>query len=299
MRPRTQSLKNQPEAADSHAVLLTADTARAALQGLYLAAKAQNPRMSLAYLCRRAAIPSTGYLSYVFSGKRPLAKKYREPLLKALGLRDDAARCIRLLFAIDDAGDAEARRRLAEQLTTVRKVLAIRRGRLPEASAHHLFFAFDVFGAFGLFDDAPSEADLVGVFGAHRAEDVRLALQTLAAIDVIHARGGRHHCVSRHYVFGEARSGMTHVDFLKLGLAHAARQIDTYFGKRDEAYLASSTLSVRAQDYAALLAEVRQQTISHQARVETDSADMLIRYNVQIYPLARRARGLRATKETR
>ena len=79
-----------------------------ALNFLYLRSKKEKREISLGYICKRAGIPSTGYLSDVFKGKRRLNSKYTEGILKALRLKGQEKKFVDLLVAKDNSKSIEA-----------------------------------------------------------------------------------------------------------------------------------------------------------------------------------------------
>src|SRR3954467_7750338 len=99
---------------EMRAILLAAANSSAALRGLYLRRKAMDARISLPWLCRRAKIPSSGYLSDVMHGKRTLHRKYREAIASALNLPALESRFLGRMFELENAR-ADARPNLLRE----------------------------------------------------------------------------------------------------------------------------------------------------------------------------------------
>src|SRR4051794_13269863 len=81
-------------------ILATAEDASEMFDRIYRARKEENRKVSLQYLCRRAGIPSTGYLSDVLRGRRRLHLKYAKSLPAALGIEGVGARILRARLAL-------------------------------------------------------------------------------------------------------------------------------------------------------------------------------------------------------
>ena len=270
--------------------LFAAENSSQALRNLYRLRKAANAKHSLAFFCREAGIPSTGYLSDVLSGKRTLATKYKRPIIAAFGLKAERARFLRLLIDRDNEAQGKRRRQLEQKVALARKALKITFRRIP-GELQGLFTALEVFCAFSLFRNRPTLTDLTGYFGDGRRGEVEAALATLTGLKLIavdEEDPTRHRLLTDHIVFSEGTEGFSHVEFLKLALANAVDEIGYWFPKKDESYFSSVTMSVNRQQFRKVLGELKQKMLLTQAELESPEADSLVRFNVQIYPLDRK-----------
>lgn len=264
-------------------ILLNALTASDALQRLYHALKQRDPAVTLKFLCKRAGIPSTGYLSDIVHGRRRLHPKYRAKIARAFGLSGQAERCLNTMLALEGTKGEEARRALADELALVRKSLAIPRRTLPSGT-RDLCLAIEAFCAFGLFANQPSFDDLVAYFGEPRAEEVRGAVTTLKALGLVKEEGRHFVPLTTGFLFDQG-NGIDHVDFLKTMIADGAASAEKWFPKTADAYFAASIISVSAVTYREKLARLKEQMLMAQADLESSDADRLIHFNIQVYPI--------------
>lgn len=270
------------EAAQS--LVAQAESAQAAIRLLYEHYKALSPKASLAFFCARAGVRSKGYLADVLSGRRKLNVKFAAGLAAAFALTGPAATAFKLLVELEDESlDAKARTALEERLKVLRRTLAVERAPLP-AELARMAMAFEVYSAFGLFKNAPRHADLLRYFGERHARELDAALALLERHALIATDGDVFRARLNAIVFG-AGGGFDHLDFLRSSLRDAERQLKTWFPKRDEAYVESVILSVRRADYVKMLPLLRERMLEARTALDVEDADMLVRFNVQIYPV--------------
>jgi len=292
--------------AKSNDIIHSATSSSEALRGLYQLAKQGNKNRSLAYYCKRAGIPSTGYFSDVLSGKRTISAKYRIAIARAFDLSSAAAACLRLLIDIDNATLQERIAALRIKLSANKKLLKISYLALPTEStapigsndatddtdasdARALFEALDVFCAFGLFRNRPSKAELQGYFTQPNAPNTDKSLRLLASLGLIKEDGDRYTVLLDHVIFGSEKGRISHIDFLKMAIAHASENVAAWFGRTDQAYFTSTVASVKRESYAAALQDLKTKMLLTQSELGSDEADMLVRFNVQIYPIGSRS----------
>ena len=266
------------------AILVRAAASSDAIGDLYALHKRRHPRASLAAVCKKSGIPSRGYLSEVVNGKRVLHSKHVAGLARALELGEQTTRCLALLVARDNATDAPAREAAARELEVLRKGLAIAFVTLPAAPGAG-FFAFEVFCAFGLFGNDVAVADLTQYFGEERREDVNAALSQLSRWGMIEEQHGRFRHGRDFIIFGASEDRVAHLDFLRHCLADAHARVESWFQHSGRAYIESTMLSVNRARYEAALPRIKELLRQAQAELSTVAdADMIARFNVQIYP---------------
>lgn len=266
-------------------VLFQSKTSAAALRQIYEILNRQDSTYSLSNICKRAGMPSKGYLSDVMKGRRILNKKYRAGLLRALHLSNEYARCINLLIQIDSEIDAKARKNLENDLHTARKTLKISRGNITPNHVG-IFFAIEVFCAFGLFQNQPRRQDLSNYFKDVDDSKIGSALALLEQMGLV-ALGPnkRYQVLTNHFVLGGDQTNFSHVDFFKLALENAITNVDRWFFDKRRSYFVSSVLSVRKDIYEKRLAELRERMLLEQAELESEDANMIVRFNMQIFPV--------------
>lgn len=79
-------------------ILVEAESAAPTLRNLYELYKRHIGKFSMSFICRRAGIPSKGYLSFVMTGDRKLNEKYWVPVSEVFHLNPDQLEIMRLLF---------------------------------------------------------------------------------------------------------------------------------------------------------------------------------------------------------
>lgn len=267
-------------------ILLEAGTASAAIKAFYEYYKLLNPKLSLAWFCGRAGIKSKGYLADVISGRRVLNQKYAEPLAAAFGLKGHAARAFKIMVEIESGElDTEGLVKAEERLVTLRRSLDVDRGDPLPTELARMAMAFEVYCSFGLYGNAPEKADLVRYFGERHAAELDAALALLARHELIEEHEGRFRATKNAVVFGASGACFDHIDYLRSSLRDAERALKAWFPKRDEAYIESVILSVRKEDYLRMLPLLRERILETRSRLDTEDADMLVRFNVQVYPV--------------
>ena len=268
------------------AILLSAKSSSDALKRLYVERKFDDKSISMQTLCDAAGISSTGYLSDVLSGRRKLHLKYRRGITKAFKLGGAAARCLQTLLALDHEKDDARRAKLERRLTLLRKALRIERPPMAPELAE-LFLAVEVFCAFGLYQNRPTGDDLIGYFGPDRTKDIEAALQLLERLGMVRLEAsGRYALLSEQVLFGNRPGSLTAVDFLKLALNDAAANVERWFPAKDQSHFASIIISVNYADYMTKLKKLKTDLLVTQADLESGAADRLVRFNIQVYPIA-------------
>jgi hypothetical protein len=197
---------------------------------------------------------------------------------------------------IDNERDAPKRAKLLGRLGLVRKALMVTvkpLGAMAESGAQNdvadLFFALQLFCAFGLFANKPTTADLVRYFaGTEAPAAVDAALAALVGLGLVRRIDERWGLLSEQIVFSEDEKGFSHLDLLKRGLAHAAAHVEEWFPRKTSSHFESSIISVRRERFQKLLPEMKSRLLLARSDLEAGDADMLISFNVQIYPLVQR-----------
>ncbi len=102
---------------------LEADSPARILRSLYTVNKSQSKKVSLTYICRRAGIPSKGYLAFVMSGKRKLNMKYWGAICQTFKLEGVYEHILKTHLQLEVSECAESRRLLLSQLSTLKQKL--------------------------------------------------------------------------------------------------------------------------------------------------------------------------------
>lgn len=262
--------------------LLAAKDSSEAIAELYHLRKRQDARFSLAALGKKAGINSRGYVSDLVSGRRVVSLKYADAVCGAFDLTDASSDYLKALIELDHA-EGEAADAATAKLDKLRKVLKVEHGSLPKYESQQ-FFAFEVFCAFSLFGNRPSRAQLAQYFGRARSIDVDYALHDLAMLGLVR-KEDKHYVLLKDFIsFGDSENGLSHLEFLKLSLSLAMRNLEKWFPRKDEAAIYSSIIAVEKTAYQEKLKELKAYCVEWQTGLETSTADSLIRFNVQVFP---------------
>lgn len=108
---------------DIDRILLENDSAASSLRSLYELHKSHQSKVSLSFVCRRAGIPSKGYLSFVMAGKRRLNVKYWQGVCEVFKLNDEQERIMKLLLEIDFLECEEQKKTRAAEIRVLRRRL--------------------------------------------------------------------------------------------------------------------------------------------------------------------------------
>lgn len=273
-----------PDPSEDSDILRRAAELSEALRLLYEARKARNPKFSMSHICRQTGIPSSGYLSDVMSGKRRLAMRYAEPLSRCFKLEGKSGATLQLLVECDHAC-GEHLQVLRKRLESSQKSLqVVCRPMQDEAGA--LFFALDVFAAFGLFGNVPTRSQLHRCFGAERAAEVEAALALLRERGfVMEAEDGRFHVARPQVIFHPGDEPALPLRFIRASLDDAAKAVGLHFHDGEKGYFTSQVLSVRESDYKHFLQGLRESLSSSLEQLESPVGDACVRVNLQIYPV--------------
>ncbi len=262
-------------AADRRRALLAASGFAEAAKALFDLAKAARKTVSLASLCTRIGLKSRGHLSEILAGKRTLDGAKVGKLGEALGLKGPEIEFFALLHAqaTDDP-----------RMQLLRRVLSAAE---PEAPARlgEMFLAFKVFAAFSLFGDRPTRDQLVDFFGKANCQDVDRSLALLVDEGLVSIEGKSFAAHFEHVIFRNDGTGFSLRDYLHMSLDDARRTLERWVNARDVANYQASIISVRRSDLLRILPEIKARLREEQSRLESDKGDMLVHFNVQIYPV--------------
>ena len=273
----TKSLEN---------LLADCSTSSQAIAMLYEQRKQESSKFSLAEVCAKAGIPSRGYLVGVIKGRRTLNLKYRDSITKGLALQGTAAKFLKTLIDFDHEKDSRKLQLLQKRLTRYRKSLLYARPLLPGVLPN-IPMAVEVFAAFGLFGNRAMEEDVVNYFGPKSARTVIKALDALLEFELIRVDGLYYRIVQENVMFSGSEDGLTHTAFLQQGMNQARKAIDTWFPRSDLSHFEASVLSVKRDQFMHWLPVLKSQMNETRSRLETNNADMLIHFAVQIFPLGK------------
>lgn len=267
-------------------ILLSASGSKEAIQRAYGLYRELHPRTSLAGVRRKLGALSKGSLSEILRGKRLLPMANRYALGELLGLSPAQVRYLALLVERDHAkAGTSLRRHLDRELGAARKALSARvfgrRSDLPVTDP----LVFELFALFGLHRNRLSSKEIEAWFGRARAERAMAILKLLSERAIVAHEGDSFQVLeSIGYLAGpdfeELNRGL-----IADGLSEASGKLAAFYLRANEAIFRSSFVSVQKLGYARALAELREKLSSWEAGAESGDADLLVRVNLQVYPL--------------
>ncbi len=262
-------------------ILIEAHSATEALKTLFEARKSRFARFSLGVISKKTGA-SKGYLSDVLSGRRNLNARYWDSMAEVFGLEDSAKHLFVLLLKRDTEDQPTELQNLDAEINAYRKALGMSVQIMPKVQG--LFFALEVFVAFGLFKNQPMREDLRNYYGVSRSIELDYALHHLKSMHLIEERDGRFYLLKDHLNFLGSEDGLSFKDYLKESLLNALRQLDAWHERTDEAFIESTLLSVQRATLRGKLPEIRDAIHKMQADLESASADTMIHFNIQVFP---------------
>ena len=282
----TESIKNR--------IVALAESPGEAIAGLYLFLKPRDKKYSLAFICRAAGIPSTGYLSDICRGKKVLHQKYIGGIITAFKLEEHAARRLYLLLERQKPTEIAIDQNVESELHTLSKTLLTKHEQFPTMD-NGLSLTLVVFGAFGIFRNTPSTQNLIDFFADYSPETIERALATLEQQGLIAAQLRRKKpfstraqvwsIIDNQVLFGAGKGLPSHLEFLESSLAEATTTLEHWFDKPRESHISATIISVSKKVYEEKLQTMKADLIAMPSALESSEADTLIRFNIQIFPI--------------
>lgn len=264
-------------------ILMNSKNSCQATRNLYLHYKSIHRAYSISYICKKAGIPSKGYLSDVMRETRILNMKYLEGLIKAFKLEGLSASFFHILVQIDHEKDLDKSTRLLEKKKRAEKAMKVVVGTVP-ATLSTLFFNLELFCRIGLFENKATRFNLFKIYGKSKSIEVENAIEALKSSNLIVENAGHLALVSDQFKF-DTSSNNSHLEFLHECLTRVTASLNDWYQKPDRAYIESSIISVEESKYKKLLPQIRNLFAELQSDLENGKSDKLILFNIQIVPL--------------
>lgn len=263
-------------------ILCTSPSSSTAIRRLYDRLKLEHPRTSLAQICKKAHMPSKGYLSDIMAGRRTLNQSYQESLGAALGLSGLSLKYFRLMVERDHERLDSRRAALGEEMASIKKSFGIAFSSQP-LSVLSNSRALEIYCAFGLFGNRPRLAQLIDFFGQAQADLTASALEALLRDGLISQEGETLALKENHVIM--TGSDESHKSFLREAIRDVAAKVDRWAQDKVDAHFESAVISVNRHQYRQLLQRLKSDFLQWQSEMETHEADTIVRFNVQIYPV--------------
>ena len=273
-------------------ILIASETFAEGLRALVNLRKVQKPQISLRYLCAKLGLKSSGYLADVLKGRRRLSPELQTAILDLLEVHEEGRKCLGLMLQLEATDDEPTVKRLRSEIQAVKKSML-----LPLVSfqyeAREMYFALEVYAAFGLFSCRPTYRELVTHFGRERIVELEGALGILGSIGIIKREGEvftiAEHFQAKHlHLHGKGGETASREDlereFHVVALEDAKAHCKEWYQRRDKAYFNASIISVNSKRFEEQLKRFRSDTLATVAGLEAEDADMVVKLVVQITP---------------
>lgn len=273
---------------DSASVILSSSSI-IALRTLIALRRSVDSKFSYSYISRRIGIKSRSYLSEVFQGKKKLNDKHVMPIVELLSLPLPEAELLRgkLLLDFADLSAFEAER-LRLTVKDSEKKLSSSTVELAGVKDINLVMILAV--CLHLFQDGTaSRRQILDLFSRDKHLEVERGL-----VDLIHnkilVKEGDLYRYSPEYEHSmhlyTSTTIKNQVDYLKASLNEALAEVEGFKPDSKDTIFYSGIITADQKQYLDALVHVKQNLRSIQSRIESNPADSLIRFNVQIYPVA-------------
>lgn len=259
-------------------ILIESDGLAQALRGLYEYRKATNKRYSLQFICNQAQIPSKGHLADVMASRRNLKATYTRSLCKTLGLDSRQSKVFTLLSKIQRAHGEVELTKLQHQLSVAKKLLKSVEVDFKAIYGDPVDFS-RAFCSIGLFK--PGSATQKNISQALRLDSnyTQTLLDQLVARSFLVEKNGVYKLSDREVHFSKGE----YVGMVKAYLSRSLQQVDQKIDSKDSFY-ESSTVSVSLNSYQKMLPKLKEIIFESMSELETEAADALVHFNIQIYP---------------
>lgn len=264
-------------------LLVDANNASEAFQHLYRAHLQAFPKVSLSSFCQTIGLSSKGNLSSILAGHRRLPQKYFNAVCKAFDIKGLERRLFKSLVDLSHATKPKDQEKLRYAIDEFKATLRSR----DHSMTFHLNepWVFEIFCAFGVASTPVTLAKLAALVGCPQASAAK-ALQNLIKNDLVkQIDHDQYELISRQIMFSQSDDGRAHIKFIERCISDAERNVKRYFEAHDQALFVSSLISVNKSTFSNLLHELRGDLEIFQNRIESEDADSLVRFNVQIYPM--------------
>lgn len=268
-----------------NSILLQSKSSSEMIDRIFKESRKHDSSQSLAKLAKFAGIASRGYLSEVCSGKKTLHTRYVNKLGGALSLSALQTKFLFKQILKERGGVVMNEAKLNAELAKLKKALMTSYTKLPDSFADNPK-VLEIFCAFGLFGNRPSEEDLISYFGARHRSRIEDAIEKLQVAGLIREVDLHLELVENaDYFFNQPGSAKKYIRILKNALKETQAKLPIWFERRDESLFDTTVISTTTRHYHEALNKFRGYLCEAKADMESQEADILIRLNVQVYPL--------------
>ncbi|WP_141731376.1 hypothetical protein [Oligoflexus tunisiensis] len=274
------------------ASVILSSSSLVALRSLIALRRSVDPKFSYSYISKRIGIKSRSYLSEVFNEKKKLNPKHVVPMVDLLSLPLPEAELLkgRLILDVGDLSEAEAARIRLEVRDAEKKLTS---GTLELSGVRDINLVMLLAVCLHLFKDGKAtKRQIFDLFKRDKHLEVERGLYDLVKNGLL-VKEADLYSYSPDYTnmlhVYMATNKKSEVDYLKASIREALDHVDNFQSNSQESVFYSGFITAEKAKYLQDLDYVKQSLRSVQSRIESNSADTVIRFNVQIYPVATNA----------
>jgi hypothetical protein len=271
------------------ASVILSSSSLVALRSLIALRRSVDSKFSYSYISKRIGIKSRSYLSEVLSEKKKLNPKHVVPIVDLLALPLPEAELLkgRLMLDVGDLSESEVARIRLEIRDAEKKLTS---GTLELSGIRNIHFVMLLAVCLHLFKDGKAtRRQIFDLFNRDKYLEVERGLHDLVKNGLL-VKDGDIYSYSPDYTnmlhVYMATNKENQIEYLKASLHEALDHVEGFQPQSQEAVFYSGLITAEKAKYLQDLDYVKQSLRSVQSRIESSSADTIIRFNVQIYPVA-------------
>lgn len=245
---------------------------------------------TLSWYSRKLGLKSRSNLSEALKGIRSIKQEHWRPLLDLLELNQDQKEYVLTLVELERTRSRSTKENLLRALKDKRRILEGPLRPWP-SQVKGMNLAHEVYCSFSLFQQKASREDLVSFFGRDRFVEVDQALHKLIKEGLVSFEepffrqcNPLDNRMLKLYAEDDKNA---EVSYLKSAMDKARADIEKWYAKDDLCFFGSAVISVKRKTYEEALKLFKNYVLSKSLEMETEDADMLINFNIQIFPAAK------------
>lgn len=265
-----------------------------ALRTIIAIRRSENTKFSYSFLSKRLGIKSRSYLTEALKGGKNLNPKHINPLVALLNLPLPETELLegKLLLDFGDLAAADVEK-IKLSVRDIEKKLTSTTVEIAEVRDIHLVMILAA--CFHLFrNGSATRRQILDLFSKDKVFEIEKALGDLLQNGLLTLEGDSYRFSPE---YGDrihlymATSPKNEIDYLKSSLAEASAEVESYKKENKDSIFYSGIITADLAHYIESLDYVKQNLRSIQSRIESNPSDTLVRFSVQLYPLATKQKG--------
>lgn len=274
--------------------IIRSNSGLVALRSIIAIRRVDSVKFTLSFLSKRLGIKSRSYLTEILKGTKPLNPKHINPLVSLLGLSLPESELLetKLLLEFGDLAPTELEK-LKQKLKDTEKKLTSATVEITEVRDIHLVMILAA--CFHLFKDgSATRRQILELFQRDKFFEIEKALGELLQNGLLISEGEVYRFspeLGERIHLYMATSPKNEIHYLKSSLAEASDKVNGFNKANKDSIFYSGIITADLARYIESLDYVKQTLRSIQSRIESNPADALIRFSVQLYPLVTKQKG--------